>query len=125
MPRGRPKGSKNAKNNMPDSLERFAIRIEDRLRQGDGSITMEQLVCRALTNQKNPFVASGMLAKWVEWRYGAPKQHSEHVVKMELSITDADRIIAEYFIATAQKTLGVSASDSDETPQQVIDILPA
>lgn len=66
---GRPKGSKNDKN---DSLEAFARRIERRI--VDAKLkdceTIERIICRHLTNGKAPAVAAMMAAKYVEWRYG-------------------------------------------------------
>ena len=70
---GRPKGSKNEKN---DTLEAFAIRVERQILKASlkGQETMERLLCRLLTNEKAPAIAGMMAAKWVEWRYGKPVQ---------------------------------------------------
>lgn len=64
--------------NSAESLELFAIRIEEKLRAAGSSSTIENLVCRALTNKKSPAVAAKMAAKWVEWRYGKAKETHEH-----------------------------------------------
>jgi len=70
---GRPKGSKNEKN---DNLRAFAIRVERQIIEaGHENIeNMERLMCRLMTNQKMPAVAAMMAGKWVEWRYGKAAQ---------------------------------------------------
>jgi len=70
---GRPKGSKNEKN---DNLEAFAKRVQRRIEQANvkGQESMERLMCRLMTNGKAPAIAAMMAAKWVEWRYGKPVQ---------------------------------------------------
>lgn len=64
--------------NSADSLERFALRIEEKLRISNSSSTIEDLVCRSLTNKKNPSVAAKMAEKWVEWRYGKARETIVH-----------------------------------------------
>lgn len=61
-----------------NSLEAFAIRIEKRLLAAGDTSTMESLVCRHLTNKKNPTTAARMMEKLVEWRYGKAKETIKH-----------------------------------------------
>jgi hypothetical protein len=70
---GGPKSSQNAK---ADSLEAFAIRVQRAVEQANpkDSEAMERLVARVLTSEANPALAATMAVKWVEWRYGKPKQ---------------------------------------------------
>lgn len=67
------------KRNSADSLENFAKNIEERFRLGkdQGPLALERQVCRLLSS-KDIKVAAAMTAKWVEWRYGRPKEHIEH-----------------------------------------------
>jgi len=66
---GRVKGSCKV-----DDLQAFARRVEKQILAAGvkDCETMERLVCRLITNPKNPAVAATLLTKWVEWRY--PKQ---------------------------------------------------
>ena len=61
-----------------NTLEAFATRIEQKLLKAGDTSTMENLVCRHLTNKKNPQIAARMLEKLVEWRYGKAKERHEH-----------------------------------------------
>lgn len=65
------------KRNSADDLENFAKRIEDMLRKGKNRTSVANLICRHLTG-KDGKVAAVLLAKWVSWRYGDPKQRHEH-----------------------------------------------
>jgi hypothetical protein len=59
-----------------NDLERFAQRIDAMLRKGKDRTTIERLICRHLTG-KDGKVAALLLAKWVSWRFGDPKQRHE------------------------------------------------
>ena len=59
-----------------DSLEEFAKRIEARLKQCKTSGSAERLICRLMTGEDQK-VAAMLMAKWVTWRYGEPKQQHE------------------------------------------------
>ena len=61
------------KSPLGGNLERFAMRIEERLAKSKGPFALEQLVCRLLTG-KNPAIAAKMAEKVVEWRYGKSVQ---------------------------------------------------
>lgn len=93
--------------NSAESLELFAIRIEEKLRAAGSSSTIENLVCRALTNKKSPAVAAKMAEKWVEWRYGKAKEtmkiegHLEHTVFDTSKLTDEQLREAERLVESA------------------------
>jgi hypothetical protein len=60
-----------------DTLEQFAKRIETRVKKSRGSDDgMEQLICRILTGADKA-LATKLAEKWVEWRFGKPKQSVE------------------------------------------------
>lgn len=61
-----------------DNLEQFAKRIETMVIRGGNTEGMERLICRALTNKKNPALAAAMAQKWVEWRFGKAPQPLKH-----------------------------------------------
>jgi hypothetical protein len=93
--------------NSADSLERFAIRIEEKLRKAGSTSTIENLVCRALTNKKSPAVAAMMAQKWVEWRFGKAKEtvklegHIEHTVFDASKLSDEQLAEAERLVESA------------------------
>ena len=60
-----------------DDLEAFANRIEGMLRQGKERTSIARLICRHMTG-KDAKVAAMLIARWVSWRYGDPKQRHEH-----------------------------------------------
>jgi hypothetical protein len=57
-------------------LELFAIRVEAAIEKSSGTGAMERLMCRKLTG-KDAQVSARMLEKWVEWRFGKPKERVE------------------------------------------------
>ena len=60
-------------------LQAFAIRIEQRiLKSQKGTAAMENLVCRLMTNEKQPQIAARLAEKWVEWRFGKAPQPNTH-----------------------------------------------
>lgn len=59
-----------------DNLEAFAKRIAQRLKQANTAASTERLICRLMQGEDGK-VAAMLLAKWVTWRYGEPKQSSE------------------------------------------------
>lgn len=62
-------------------LEGFAASIERRLqaaKKTGGPFAAQRLVCRLMTS-KNEKIAAYMIAKWVSWRYGNPKETHEHI----------------------------------------------
>jgi hypothetical protein len=74
------------KRNSADALENFAKRVEERLRKGKSSSTLENLVCRIVTDFSEPQLAARMTEKLVEWRYGKAKESMqmspvEHVIR--------------------------------------------
>jgi hypothetical protein len=97
-----------------DNLEAFAKRIETRIRNGmNGSDSMERLICRLLTKKKNPQVSAILAQRWVEWRYGKPKEtvkvegHIEHTVFDAARLTneqlaEAERLIESAHVGTDQ-----------------------
>lgn len=93
--------------NSAESLELFAIRIEEKLRNAGSSSTIENLVCRALTSKKNPAVAAKMAEKWVEWRYGKAREtiklegHVEHTHFDASKLSDEQLAQAEQLIESA------------------------
>jgi hypothetical protein len=64
------------KRNSADELEAFAKRIEAMLRKGQDRTSIARLICRHITGEDSK-VAAVLLAKWVSWRYGDPKQRHE------------------------------------------------
>lgn len=68
---GRKLGSKN----RAEDLKLFAERIEKEVlaATGEKKAAMERLICRLLTGN-NPILATTIALKWVEWRYGKPKE---------------------------------------------------
>ena len=61
-----------------NTLEAFASRIEKRLLKAGDTSTLENLVCRHLTNKKQPAIAARMIEKLVEWLYGKATERHEH-----------------------------------------------
>lgn len=61
------------KRNSADSLEAFAKRIETMLRKGGATDSIERLICRLMTGEDLK-VAAALASKWVEWKYGKPKE---------------------------------------------------
>jgi hypothetical protein len=116
---GRPKGSKNKITihtpAQPEDLKAFAQRIEMAVIKGriKDCESMERLICRILTKpDKNPAIAAMLACKWVEWRYGKPKETHEHKVQVEMTVSDADRIIAGYMAELASsRTLETGPSN--------------
>jgi hypothetical protein len=51
-------------------LERFACRVERHIKASGDQESMARLICRLMTNPKEPKVAAMLAAKWVDWRYG-------------------------------------------------------
>jgi len=63
-----------------DNLESFAKRLETRIKAGEADDSMERQWCRLLTAADTPPVVKAMmLTKWVEWRYGKPKDNGNGV----------------------------------------------
>lgn len=122
---GRPKGAQNE----PDNLRLFAIRIEREFQKahGEDKAAMERLVCRLLSNAKNPMLAATMAAKWVEWKYGKAKETHEHKhdVKVEMSLSDADALIAGYFAIAPSRANQDSAGNTGQAQEQDSKLLPA
>jgi hypothetical protein len=121
---GRPKGSKNEKN---DNLQAFAIRVERQILQSNPKKqeSIERLVCRLMTGKKNPGVAAVLASKWVEWRYGKPTEKHEHQVNVELQIGDADRIISGYFSLATSGSHQAGEGDTGQAAQQDHKLLPS
>lgn len=116
---GRPRGSKNEKN---DNLQNFAIRIEREILKstGEKQAGFERLICRLVTNPKNPAIAAVMASKWVEWRYGKSKETHEHKheVKVEMTLGDADALITGYFAVAGSAENSTGASDTGQAQEQ-------
>ena len=69
---------------VSDNLEAFAKRIETRIRASIGETdAMERLICRVLTDKKNPALAATMAQRWVEWKYGKARE----TMKLEGTVT--------------------------------------
>jgi hypothetical protein len=112
------------KRNSADSLENFAKAIEERFRLGkdQGPFAMQRQVCRLLAS-KNPTVAAAMTAKWVEWRFGRAKETHEHKHNVEVTIGDADRIIAGYFGFAASRPDQAGAGNTSQAALQDSELL--
>jgi hypothetical protein len=92
-----------------DDLRAFARRVEQQILKANrkGMETMERLICRVLSNKRNPVVAATMAHKWVEWRYGKATEHvhmtgsviHEHVDASKL--TDEQLAQAESLVESA------------------------
>lgn len=106
------------------NLEQFAKRVESHIRKANASENMERLICRLLTGE-DVKVAALMASKWVEWRFGKAKETHEHNVKVEMTVSDADSIIRDYFSVTASRTIETSASHQDQAAQQDRELLPS
>jgi len=119
---GRPKGSKNEKN---DNLRAFAIRVERQIIAATNQEGLERLICRLMTDPKSPAVAAAIASKWVEWRYGKATETHEHKVQVELNVNDAERIIAEYFVLASGRQDQISQGDTGEAQEQDKHILPS
>ena len=110
--------------NSPENLQRFAIRIEQKLAKRGGSSTIENLICRALTNRKH---AAFMLPKWVEWRYGKPDQRLEVSGKIEheVKIEDVKARVSELLDRRGRAGIIEIASPraAADEPKQISDVL--
>lgn len=97
-----------------DDLKAFAIRVEKQILAAGmrGQETIERLVCRALTNKKNPAVASVMTQKWVEWRYGKATEHVRIEGHVEHTVFDASRLTDEQ-LAEAERIVESAVPRSD------------
>lgn len=61
-----------------DNLESFAKRVITRIKAGgQDTDALERLICRMLTNKKQPVIAAKLAEKLVEWRYGKAKESME------------------------------------------------
>lgn len=107
-----------------DHLEAFAKRIMTRLKAGGATDSLERIICRHLTGE-NEKVSAFMADKVVGWRFGKPKETHEHQHRVELSVGDADRIIAGYFIAAAGGPHQAGQSDTGQAEKQTLNVLPA
>lgn len=77
---GRKTGGRVKGQSKIDELKAFARRIETRVTTANikDAESMERVVCRIITQpDKNPAVAAMLTCKWVEWRYGKPKESIE------------------------------------------------
>lgn len=54
-------------------MEAFAKRIETMIRKGGATDSIERLICRLLTGDDTK-VSAALAAKWVEWKYGKPRE---------------------------------------------------
>lgn len=91
-------------------LQAFAKRVEERILAAKvrGTESMENLVCRLLTNKKQPQISAKMAEKWVEWRYGKATEHVKIDGHIEHTVFDADKLTdqqlaeAERLVESAQ-----------------------
>jgi hypothetical protein len=98
------------KRNSADSLEKFAMRIEEMFRHGkdQGPFALQRQVCRLMAS-KDLKVSAMMTAKWVEWRFGRAKEtlkvegRIEHV---NTNISDEQLAEADRLIESALEVLG-------------------
>ena len=96
--------------NSASELERFAIRVEEKLRNSSSASTIENLVCRALTNKKNPLIA----AKWVEWRYGKARETIRHEGTVTHEHFDASKLTDEQLGQAEQLVESASVGSDSE-----------
>ena len=66
-------------------LEDFAAQVEEKLAKAKGPDAMANIVARLLTN-KDPRISALMACKWVEWRFGKPKENEESVRNFAIQI---------------------------------------
>jgi len=95
-----------------NSLESFAIRIERRLLKAGDTSTLENLVCRHLTNKKQPIAAARMIEKVVEWRYGKAKETIKHEGTVTHEHFDASKLTDEQ-LAQAEQLVESASAGSD------------
>jgi hypothetical protein len=97
-----------------DDLKAFAIRVEKQILAAGikGQETIERLVCRSLTNRKNPAVAAIMAHKWVEWRYGKATEHVKIDAHIEHEHIDTERL-TDSQLAEAEALIESAVSRSD------------
>jgi hypothetical protein len=90
-----------------DNLRAFAQRVEKHIIKANGPEAMERLICRLLSNKKQPQVAGAMAHKWVEWRYGKATEtlklegHIEHIIFDASRLTDEQLAEAERLVESA------------------------
>ena len=117
---GRPLGSKNHMTNLLP-YQKFVNRVEVYLAQCDpdeyGGYPLEKIACRMLKSN-NDKVKFATWSKLMEYKYGKPvdRQEIQQNVKVEMTIEEADAIIASYgFSLTGQ----IATSGSSETQGKV------
>jgi hypothetical protein len=63
--------------NNPESLEQYAILVEETFSKSLGPFALVRLFCRQLAS-KDPRVSQAALFRWAEMRFGKPKETHEH-----------------------------------------------
>lgn len=71
--------------NNSENLEAFAKRVEERIKHKLGAFATERLVARLMTS-RDERIAALMTSKWIEWRYGKPKENAESVRAFAIQI---------------------------------------
>ncbi len=101
--------------NTKNELQAFARRIEERIiaSKRKGSENMENLVCRLITNKKNPAISAKMTEKWVEWRYGKATEHVIVDGRLEHTFFDASKLTDEQ-LAEAEQLIESANVGSDQ-----------
>lgn len=107
MPGGRPKGSIS----KPPEAKAFVAGVERRLAKGGITDALENLACRFVTGEDTK-VAFGVWAKLMEYKFGKATEHIEHNVKVEMTVSDADRIIAGYMAEFASNRAGEASTSN-------------
>ncbi len=100
--------------NTASELRLFAERVEKRVIAANqkGSESMENLVCRLLTNKKNPAIQAKITEKWVEWKYGKATEHVKIDAHIEHEHFDASRLTDEQ-LAEAERIVESAVADGD------------
>lgn len=95
-------------------LQAFAKRVEKQIIAANhkGSETMERLICRLLTQKKNPAISAKIGEKWVEWRYGKPTEYVKIEGHIEHTVFDASRLTDEQ-LAEAERLIESASVRSD------------
>jgi hypothetical protein len=96
-----------------DNLRAFAQRVERHICKAGGDEAMERLICRLLSNKKQPQVAGSMAGKWVEWRYGKAKETLQIEGHIEHTVFDASKLTDEQ-LAQAEQLVESASSGSDQ-----------
>lgn len=96
-------------------LDDFAAQVEEKLAKAKGPDAMAAIVCRLLTS-KDQRISALMVCKWIEWRYGKPKENAESIRAFAIQIINHIPRPGEIAPAPSDGDLGAEiARESNET----------